>query len=157
MPLIWTEGTRDLASRVATWLSHAGIRAAPHVEEVWRSLASLADPEARRAFFRTLRAVVDLGGQAVSATDRLYLAAQVPTLIVWGERDPFIPVDHALAAHQAIPGSRLEIFEDVGHFPHCEAPARFIEVLVDFVKSTVPVRVSPQTPSRDAAAGPGAP
>jgi pimeloyl-ACP methyl ester carboxylesterase len=56
--------------------------------------------------------------------------------------DPFIPVDHAVAAHAAIPGSRLEIFEDVGHYPHCEAPARFVEVLVRFVTSTAPARVS---------------
>jgi len=109
---------------------------------MWRSLASLADRDSRRAFFRSLHAVVDPGGQAVSALDRLYLAAQVPTLIVWGDRDPFIPVVHALAAHKLIPGSRLEIIEDVGHFPHCEAPARFVEVLLDFIGSTTPARRS---------------
>jgi pimeloyl-ACP methyl ester carboxylesterase len=103
---------------------------------------SLADADRRWAFFRTLRAVVDLGGQSVSAADRLYLAAQMPTLIVWGARDPFIPVEHAVASHAAIPGSRLEIFEDVGHFPHCEAAERFVEVLVDFMTSTAPARVS---------------
>jgi pimeloyl-ACP methyl ester carboxylesterase len=89
-----------------------------------------------------LRAVVDLGGQAVTATDRLYLASQVPMLIVWGDRDPFIPVDHAVAAHDAMPGSRLEVFEDVGHFPHCEAPDRFAAVLIDFITSTEPARLS---------------
>jgi alpha-beta hydrolase superfamily lysophospholipase len=78
----------------------------------------------------------------VSANDRLYLAAQIPTLIVWGDRDPFIPVEHAVASHAAIPGSRLEIFEDVGHFPHCEDSARFAEVLIDFMTSTAPARVS---------------
>ena len=128
LPLIWTEGLRELASRVAGWFGRAGMRAAPHVEEVWRSLASLADADTRRAFFRTLRAVVEPGGQAVSASDRLYLASEMPTLIVWGDRDPFIPVGHAFAAHEAIAGSRLEIFERVGHFPHCEAPERFVEV-----------------------------
>ena len=78
----------------------------------------------------------------MGAADRLYLAAQIPTLIVWGARDPFIPVRHAVAAHEAIPGSRLEIFEDVGHYPHCEAPERFVDVLVDFITSTAPARVS---------------
>ena len=66
----------------------------------------------------------------------------MPTLIVWGARDPFIPVEHAIASHAAISDSRLEIFEDVGHFPHCEAPARFVEVVVDFMTSTAPARVS---------------
>jgi pimeloyl-ACP methyl ester carboxylesterase len=142
LPLVWGEGLRDLASRVAAWLGRAGMRAAPHVEEVWRSLVSLADADSRRAFFRTLHAVIDAGGQAVSAADRLYLACEVPTLIVWGDRDPVIPVQHAVAAHEAISGSRLEIFEGVGHFPHCEAPARFVEVLVDFVTSTAPAQRS---------------
>jgi pimeloyl-ACP methyl ester carboxylesterase len=109
---------------------------------VWRSYASLADADSRRAFFRTLRAVIDLEGQTVGAGNRLYLAAHIPTLIVWGSRDPLIPVRHAIAAHEAIPGSRLEIFEGVGHYPHCEAPARFVEVLVDFIASTEPAEMS---------------
>jgi pimeloyl-ACP methyl ester carboxylesterase len=99
-----------------------GLRLAPVVAELWRSYASLADDAARRAFLRTLRAVVDPHGQAVTASNRLHLAAEVPTLIVWGEADPIIPVDHAHAAHASIPGSRLAIFEGVGHYPHCEAP-----------------------------------
>jgi pimeloyl-ACP methyl ester carboxylesterase len=135
-------GVREAASRVTTWLRRVGVRAGPAGEEVWRSYASLADADSRRAFFCTLRAVIDLGGQTVGAADRLHLAAQVPTLIVWGARDPLIPVRHAIAAHEAIPGSRLEIFEGVGHYPHCEAPERFVDVLVDFITSTAPGHVS---------------
>ena len=74
----------------------------------------------------------------MSASDRLYLAADVPTLIVWGDRDPIIPMAHGIAAHEAIPGSRFEIFEGAGHYPHCEQPERFAEVLVDFLESTTP-------------------
>jgi pimeloyl-ACP methyl ester carboxylesterase len=69
-------------------------------------------------------------------------------LIVWGAQDPFIPVSHAIAAHQAIPGSRLEIFDGVGHYPHCEAPERFVEVLVDFIASTKPARLPARSPRR---------
>ena len=141
-PLVCNPGVRAAADRMADWLRHVGVQVPPAAEEMWRSYVSLADADRRWAFFRTLRAVVDLGGQSVSAADRLYLAAQMPTLIVWGAQDPFIPVEHAVASHAAIPGSRLEIFEDVGHFPHCEAAARFAEVLVDFMTSTVPARVS---------------
>ena len=119
-----------------------GLRPAPVVAELWRSYASLADDAARGAFLRTLRAVVDPQGQAVSASNRLHLAAEVPTLIVWGDADPIIPVDHAYAAHASIPGSRLEIFEAVGHYPHCEAPERFVEVLSDFIETTVPARIT---------------
>jgi len=91
----------------------------------------------------------------VSALSRLWRAAQLPTLIVWGGRDPFIPASHAVAAHEAIPGSRLEIFEGVGYYPHCEAPARFVEVLVAFIASTEPARLPPHSPlPLDAAAAP---
>ncbi len=141
-PLVCNSGLRAAADRVADWLRHVGVRVTPAAEEMWRSYASLADADRRWAFFRTLTGVIDLGGQSVSAADRLYLAAQMPTLIVWGARDPFIPVEHAIASHAAISDSRLEIFEDVGHFPHCEAPARFVEVVVDFMTSTAPARVS---------------
>jgi pimeloyl-ACP methyl ester carboxylesterase len=85
--------------------------------------------------------VVDVGGQTVSANDRLYLSSRVPTLIMWGRRDPIIPVDHAFAAHDAIAGSRLEIFDDSGHFPHTEEPHRFVDVLSEFVDTTEPLHL----------------
>jgi pimeloyl-ACP methyl ester carboxylesterase len=144
LALVCNPGLRAAGTRVAAWLHRVGFRPTPASDEVWRSYALLTEPDRRRAFFRTLRAVVDLGGQTVSASNRLYLAAHIPTLIVWGDRDPFIPVRHAMAAHAAIPCSRLEIFEDVGHFAHCEAPERFVEVLVDFIASTTPADVSEQ-------------
>jgi pimeloyl-ACP methyl ester carboxylesterase len=133
---------RDVARRVVEWVGRAGLRAAPVLEEIWRSWVSLTERDARHAFFRTLRAVIDQRGQTVSAVDRLYLTACVPTLIMWGARDSFIPVSHAAAAHEAIAGSRLAIFDEAGHFPHCEVPERFVDTLVDFIESTEPAQLS---------------
>ena len=107
---------------------------------MWRAYTSLTETENRHAFVRTLRAVIDPGGQAVSALDRLYLAAAVPTLIVWGELDGIIPVEHAHAAHAMLPGSRLEIFAGAGHFVHVEQPVKFAGVLANFIESTSPAR-----------------
>jgi pimeloyl-ACP methyl ester carboxylesterase len=84
--------------------------------------------------------VVGTTGQRVRAGDLLYLAAGVPVLIIWGERDPIIPAHHGREAHEAIPGSQLEIFEDVGHLPQLEAPGRFCAVLEQFVATTEPAR-----------------
>jgi pimeloyl-ACP methyl ester carboxylesterase len=140
--LACAERVRDAIESVGSGISRVGLRPAPVVSELWRSYASLADDSARRAFLRTLRAVVDPRGQAVSAANRLHLAGEVPTLIIWGDADPIIPVEHAYAAHGAIPGSRLEIFERVGHYPHCEAPGRFVEVLTEFIETTVPARIT---------------
>jgi pimeloyl-ACP methyl ester carboxylesterase len=111
------------------------------IPELWRSYASLGHVDARRAFLRTLRAVIDPRGQSVSAADKLYLAAGIPTLIIWGAEDHIIPVAHAHAAHAAIPGSWLEIIDGVGHYVHCEAPDRFVEALTEFIESTRPARI----------------
>jgi alpha-beta hydrolase superfamily lysophospholipase len=70
--------------------------------------------------------------------DRCYLAAGMPTLIVWGDRDPVVPVRHARLAHDAMPGSRLEIFEGAGHFPFHNDPDRFLVVLRNFLRTTAP-------------------
>jgi pimeloyl-ACP methyl ester carboxylesterase len=64
----------------------------------------------------------------------------VPVLITWGERDPVIPVDHAEEAHEAIPGSRLAIFDGVGHLPQLEAPGRFVAALERFLAETEPAQ-----------------
>jgi hypothetical protein len=61
-------------------------------------------------------------------------------MIVWGARDTMIPVDHAHAAHRQMPGSRLEIFEQAGHFPHLSEPHRFAEVLSSFIAETEPAK-----------------
>lgn len=136
-PVLFPSFVRRAGNAVSGWLRSAGLRA-PGIEQEWRSYVSLIDPDTRRAFLRTLRAVVDVGGQTVSALDRLYLASLMPALIVWGERDRIIPVAHAHEAHAAMPGSRLVIFEESGHFLHTEEPARFVETLVEFVDTTAP-------------------
>jgi pimeloyl-ACP methyl ester carboxylesterase len=109
---------------------------------MYESYASLTDSETRRSFFRVLRSVVGASGQLVSAVDRLYLAAHMPTLIAWGERDGIIPVTHAHEAHAAMPGSRLEIFPKVGHFPQRECPEDFAAVVLDFMGSTKPASLT---------------
>ena len=105
---------------------------------MWRGYSSLAGAENRRAFVRTMRGVIEPGGQTVNASDRLYLAARVPTLIVWGDQDGIIPMQHGVDAHEQITGSRLELLEGVGHFPHVESPGRFAAVLLDFLDTTEP-------------------
>jgi pimeloyl-ACP methyl ester carboxylesterase len=119
-------------------LGMLGMRPSADVAEVARGYASLADAERRKAFLATLRSVVGTEGQRVAALDRLYLAEALPLLIVWGERDPIIPVAHAEDAHRALPSSRLEVFNDIGHLPQLEAPGRFIATLERFLAETEP-------------------
>ncbi len=130
---------RKSVGRVVHALGGLGLRASADLEESWRSFISLEEPEARRAFLHTVRGIIDLHGQRVSAKDRLYLAAGLPTLILWGDNDRLIPVRHAREAQERIPGSRLEIFPGAGHFPWRDEPRRFAEVLLDFMKTTTPM------------------
>lgn len=141
-PLVFTGFARDAGRTVGGWLRRVGLRPSPQVDEIWRSYESLVDANSRAAFVRTLRSVIDLGGQQVSAHDRLHMAADIPTLIVWGDHDGIIPSEHARAAQQTLPNSRLELFEGVGHFPHCEAPERFCRVLAEFMESTAPAALT---------------
>jgi pimeloyl-ACP methyl ester carboxylesterase len=106
--------------------------------EVVHGYGLLSDRRRRAAFLATVRSVIGIGGQRVSAVDRLYLAEAVPTLIVWGARDRLVPAHHADHAHREIPGSRLEVFEGAGHLPQLEEPSRFVEVLERFLQETEP-------------------
>jgi pimeloyl-ACP methyl ester carboxylesterase len=130
-----------MANRLLTRL---GVHAGTDIAELAKGHASLTDPEARAAFVHTLRTIVDPGGQTVNASDRLYLAKNIPFMLIWGERDPIIPVAHGRAAHELVPTSRLEVFEDAGHFPHVDDPQRFLDVLLDFIDSTEPAAVDPE-------------
>jgi pimeloyl-ACP methyl ester carboxylesterase len=127
-----------VASSVGSTVGKLGIRGDRLMTELWNSYSRLTDARAQRAFFHTIRSVIDPAGQRVSARDRLYLAADMPTLIVWGEKDSVIPVAHGRAAHELMPGSRLEVFPGCGHFVPIEAPDAFVDVLEDFLGSTEP-------------------
>ncbi|MGY1834586.1 alpha/beta fold hydrolase [Blastococcus sp. SYSU DS0510] len=116
----------------------AGWRQVGDLAEAVDALLALQDVEARRAFLRTLRGVVDVRGQAVTALDRLYLADSVPMLVIWGGRDPIVPAQHAETVRTAVPSARVEVFEDAGHWPHLDEPDRFCEVLLDFIATTEP-------------------
>ena len=136
LPLIAHSRITNIGGAIGRLLGGVGLEAGPDLAEMARGYATLSDAEARQAFLHTLRAVIDPFGQRVSATDRLYLSAMVPSLIVWGREDPLIPVQHAGTAHRSMPGSRLEVFDETGHFPFLDDPIRFARVLTDFMEET---------------------
>jgi pimeloyl-ACP methyl ester carboxylesterase len=125
----------DVAGKVGGFLR---VDPAPEATFYGRAFTALAEPETRAAFLGTLRGVVGTRGQLVDARDRLYLAETMPTLIVWGERDAVIPVAHGREAHEAIPNSRLEVFDEAGHVPQLDEPERFVEAVEDFMAETEP-------------------
>jgi pimeloyl-ACP methyl ester carboxylesterase len=124
---LWQMGTR---------MRERGDRRGVYVQQIVRALRPLERSGARKAFVHTLRSVIDVRGQRVSATDRLYLLTDFPTLIVWGERDNTIPLAHGREAHEAIPGSVFRTLPKAAHFPHLEDPDSLATVLREFLDST---------------------
>jgi pimeloyl-ACP methyl ester carboxylesterase len=124
---LWEGGAR---------MRRRGWGAGVYFQAAARAMRPLQSADARSAFLHTLRSVIDVHGQRVSATDRLYLLESMPTLIVWGERDHTIPLAHGLAAHRAIPGSSFRTIPGVAHFPHLEDAASLARLLREFIATT---------------------
>ena len=136
LPLAASSWVRRPVEGVVARLGRIGLRPGPDAVEMWRGFVSLGDAETRRAFLATSRAVIDVGGQTVSARRHLPSVAGLPTLIVWGARDRTIPLAHGVEAQAVIAGSHLEVFERSGHFPHLDEPRRFARVVRDFLART---------------------
>jgi pimeloyl-ACP methyl ester carboxylesterase len=135
LPVVAPQPVLNLGNKLGSWLTSAGIKS-PRTGEMWSAYCSLSDRPTRQAFLRTLRSVVDYRGQAVSALGKIHVSYGLPTLLIWGEQDRIIPVAHGYAAHEAVPGSRLEVLAGVGHFPHVESPNAVVDILHDFIATT---------------------
>ena len=142
LPALTSQRLVGLGRELGGLLAGVGLQLAGDLGVLARGFAELDNAGSRRAFLHTLRAVVEPGGQRVSATNRLGLASRLPTLIVWGEDDSIIPVAHGASAHEAMPGSRFVVFEGSGHLPQEAQPRRFAALLAEFCDATVPARLA---------------
>ncbi|MGB5413923.1 MAG: alpha/beta fold hydrolase [Polyangiales bacterium] len=138
LPLLGAPGARPLGQLGFRILKALKTKIGHDADQLTRVFDALPNAASRRAFVRTLRAAIDWRGQAITMLDRCYLAKDMPTLLIWGERDGVIPVAHAYQVHAAMPESRLEVFANTGHFPHQNQPARFLELFGEFYDSTLP-------------------
>jgi pimeloyl-ACP methyl ester carboxylesterase len=59
-----------------------------------------------------------------------------PTLLLWGAEDRIVTTAYGEGWRQAIPGARLEVITNAGHFPHWEQPERFVERVSAFIDNT---------------------
>ena len=103
-----------------------------------RELVKLSLGNARfgtaRAFARTVRDVIDLGGQTRGFHQHAHRIATIPPIgIFWGDSDPIIPTSHGIDAERTIPGATLACFSNCGHYPHRERPGVFVDALEAFL------------------------
>lgn len=105
----------------------------------WREDLRHQDLDGLASLFESL-ADLDLGPQLP--------AIKAPTMIVGGERDPYIPASHTKALAAAVPGAELRILPDTGHMFFAESTAEYYALLIDWLARTT------EAPGPSAAARP---
>jgi pimeloyl-ACP methyl ester carboxylesterase len=82
--------------------------------------------EGKAAFYRQ---IAQADQRYTDEIEPLYSQIGVPTLIVWGTADHWIPVDRAQQLHHLIPGSRIELIDDAGHLVQEDRPTELCLML----------------------------
>ncbi|MET0595683.1 MAG: alpha/beta fold hydrolase [Polyangiaceae bacterium] len=105
-----------------------------------------------RAFARSVRDVVDWRGQRRNFLHRIdELKRLPPVLILWGSRDPLIPIDHGRAFADLLEGARFKEFEGCGHYLHNEQPEAFARTVREFLDDpSLPLELALPSTKRDA-------
>jgi pimeloyl-ACP methyl ester carboxylesterase len=137
LPLLANRRVLAVYGFAARTLSRVGIHPEGLSLDRISVLERFSDPSSRMAFLATLRGVMDLQGQRVSALAKLPATAHLATLLIWGDHDTVIPVEHAHAVHEQLPNSRLVVFPGAGHEPHKFDPERFADLIREFVADSV--------------------
>jgi pimeloyl-ACP methyl ester carboxylesterase len=84
---------------------------------------------------------MDLGGvrpAVLAAGEGVLPALTTPTLIVWGDRDRIIPVEHAYAVGRECPSVQLHVFPGCGHNPQLERTDALVDLLEAFATAPGP-------------------
>ena len=81
----------------------------------------------------TIDWILDLAASGTPADTAKIPAIEVPSLIIWGDKDKIVPVEHAAKFHRDLPNSHKIIYENCGHVPQIEMAERFKADFVEFV------------------------
>jgi pimeloyl-ACP methyl ester carboxylesterase len=108
----------------------AGFRRLPprFVDQMWRHF----DAGTRRAVLDLYRAT-DLRDMA-QASGQLR-ALDLPSVVIWGVRDPFIPVEFAERNLEVLPRAAIHRIEDAGHWPFIDRADEVAGLLLPFLKN----------------------
>lgn len=118
-----------------TWAAGAGLAAAyggrrrPLAEVVAANAYALRSRAGRHALIETVRGIAALPRKPL--TD--FAALGLPTLVIWGERDPVIPLSLGERLAGEIPGAELVLVPGVGHLPQEEAGEETAEAIGRFL------------------------
>jgi 2-hydroxymuconate-semialdehyde hydrolase len=145
--------TPDLVTSILDLTIELGIahpeRRTPALKAAYRQ--PFSGPDGARAFFRAIRAIDGLG-LAGREPDLERLSA--PTLILWGEEDPYLPVDLADRLHAALGSSTLALLPGCSHLLPEDAPETIVPLVVEYLRSRYLGRGHGHAHGQDAPSGP---
>lgn len=143
---IWrTPGIGELFQAGATrpafrlLLRHGNPRGLPH--EFVDRMYDDYDRGTRRAVLKLYRATPKPGAMAEEVIRR-FRDLQLPALVVWGARDPYIPRRFAERNLEAFPSAELVMLEDSGHWPFADDPATVERAVVPFLRERLAAGVA---------------
>ena len=99
-------------------------------EEIDQYLLEINREGRREALIETVRQLVPDNSE--DFTNKI-AKINIPTLIIWGDKDTAIPIEHAKKLNSEIKGSRLEIVANCGHTPNQEKPQEVCILITDFL------------------------
>jgi pimeloyl-ACP methyl ester carboxylesterase len=89
------------------------------------------DTPTRKAVLKLYRATPPSGMEQLAAGLR---ALDRPACVVWGAKDPYIPVEQADIQRRTFPSAEVHILDDSGHWPFIDNPAGTAELVVPFLR-----------------------
>ncbi|MDW6064472.1 alpha/beta fold hydrolase [Streptomyces sp. FXJ1.4098] len=117
--LLWAEWDEDLGEELAQ--VRYDIYHRPDFQQNLHNLLALQEPEARE--------------RNLLRPDRM-ARIKAPTLVVWGNKNPFGGVPEAETITAAIPGARLELFNECGHWPQHEKADLYNPLSLEFLAAS---------------------
>jgi haloalkane dehalogenase len=101
------------------------------LDEYWKAFSTVGNRRAMLELYRSF----DLDNELQPYQGKL-AALEVPTLVLWGSQDEYIPLDFASRFAREIPGSRLVLLEGVRHFLFDDEPERCADEVISFLRQT---------------------
>ncbi len=104
-------------------------------ERLATALAVARQPHAARVMLELVRSLGTWRGVRPRWREELLAAVaalDLPTLVVWGDRDLILPASHLANARARLPKARCHLFADTGHMPQIERAAAFHALVTEF-------------------------
>lgn len=100
------------------------------VERIWKDF----DRGTRRAILALYRAT-DIEAQTVQLPQIRLIGSQWPSIVIFGEDDPYLPARLAARNKEALVNAEVHLLDGSGHWPHLDAPDKVAALLLPFLEA----------------------